>query len=671
MPRNGSGTFTPPPSNPVSPGTEIESTWANETIADMSLALTQSIAIDGQTIPTANLPMGAFRHLNVADPTLRNQYASLGMVQDGTHQRIQNITGVDNLTGTLVGGATAYVAGALVSFYAPANNTGPMTLSYNGIGAKSLVSSEGQSLAGGEVKAGDFLLATYTGTVFSLLSSVTSAIPPEVYAIRTTGQQRPEDGDYPSLTVASGTSINVPAGTAWIIPPGADSANDPVEVTWAQQTVNLTYLTTSFTTTIAVDVNGVIQQIAGRALGASLRSLAVLGAVSHVTGVVSSVTTRPAIFGGDLYRGTDTASILTNYLISGGLVSANSVSPLQLDISAGAISMPGGTPNTPDSPNVYSIAQQSNISFRTLAGQNTVGGSLILNAPVTQYDPNGSGVVTTIPNNGDATIHRLYFLYGQYIWAFGQALYTSVENAASLIEVDRTKYKPSLFLSDATLVAEIIAIKNATSLLNIAQGAIVAPGGINFSIGSAGGISEAPINGTPYGRQDAGWVSVLGATAPAMLNSASITGPAPDFNLVMSPYGAGTISQDFMANTFKWASFEVVNPDDKMYIRSYNPVNGNLRFSTIFDLATGAWTFPGAVNATTFVGAHSGNGSALTDVNHANLTNLTAGDPHTQYLTQARGDARYPLRDSNFTQFAVVSALPGVPVSNTIYFVTA
>lgn len=61
MPRNGAGTYNLPAGNPVVTGTTISSTWANTTLSDMATALTNSISKDGQTTPTANLPMGGFR----------------------------------------------------------------------------------------------------------------------------------------------------------------------------------------------------------------------------------------------------------------------------------------------------------------------------------------------------------------------------------------------------------------------------------------------------------------------------------------------------------------------------------------------------------------------------------------------------------------------------------
>jgi len=621
MARNGSGTYVLPPSNPVSSGTVIESDWANDTMADLAAALTQSIAYDGQTVPIANLPMGGFHHTNCSDATARNQYATLGMVQDGKHTRVQIVSGVDNLVGTLVGGATGYVAGSLITFFAPANNTGPMTMNYNGIGARSIVSSNGLPLVAGNVKTNDFLMAIYDGTQFKLISSVTSTVAVNLLQLATTGEERPGGVSFPAMTIATGTSINIPAGTAWVVPPNSNDPGDAIKVTWNAQALTLTLMATSFTTTIAVNEFGQIVQFAGKAAGATLRGNAVLGVVEHLTGVANKVITKPLIFADDGYRMTDIGTLLSNTIITGGLVIPNSISPMQMDIAAGTIFMPGGDANTINSPNVYAIPQQANIPFRTLAGQSLVSGGTTANAQVQQYDPNGSGVVTTLPNNGDTVIHRLYYLYGTYIWAYGQKIYTSVENALSMINWDRSQYVKSLYLSDATLVAEIVAIKNTTSLANIAQAAIVCPGAINFSIGGPGGITDAPIDGTPYGRQDAAWTKVLRQTSPTVLTNMNINGPTPSFSQVQNPAGAGTVGLFHNSGTFGWFSIETVNPDDKTYFRSRNPANSALRFTTTYDLAAGSWGFPAAITVATAITA----GGAINAATVASTGNMSVG----------------------------------------------
>jgi hypothetical protein len=70
MPRNGSGAYSLPSGNPVTTGTLISSSgWGNPTLNDIAAALTQSISKDGQTTPTANLPMGNFNFTSLGAPT--------------------------------------------------------------------------------------------------------------------------------------------------------------------------------------------------------------------------------------------------------------------------------------------------------------------------------------------------------------------------------------------------------------------------------------------------------------------------------------------------------------------------------------------------------------------------------------------------------------------------
>lgn len=58
MPRNGSGTYAPPSNtfNPATPDTTILSEDWNAILADLVLAMSQSIASDGQTVTSASIP---------------------------------------------------------------------------------------------------------------------------------------------------------------------------------------------------------------------------------------------------------------------------------------------------------------------------------------------------------------------------------------------------------------------------------------------------------------------------------------------------------------------------------------------------------------------------------------------------------------------------------------
>jgi len=62
MPYNGAGTFNLyTPGNPVVDGTTITVTWANSTLSDIATGLTNVLTKDGQSTPSANIPMGGFK----------------------------------------------------------------------------------------------------------------------------------------------------------------------------------------------------------------------------------------------------------------------------------------------------------------------------------------------------------------------------------------------------------------------------------------------------------------------------------------------------------------------------------------------------------------------------------------------------------------------------------
>jgi hypothetical protein len=79
MPRNGSGTYTRPQADYV-PGTTILATSVNSDLNDMASALTASLARDGQTTPTANIPLGGFRITGLGNATSATDAATLGQV---------------------------------------------------------------------------------------------------------------------------------------------------------------------------------------------------------------------------------------------------------------------------------------------------------------------------------------------------------------------------------------------------------------------------------------------------------------------------------------------------------------------------------------------------------------------------------------------------------------
>lgn len=118
MSRNGAGTYSLPAGNPVVTGTVISSTWANTTLSDIATALTQSIAVDGQSPITANIPFNSFKATGLGAATIAGDaisYAQSGASLAGlTLTAALNVTGVTTLTGNLNVTGNASIVGQLL-----------------------------------------------------------------------------------------------------------------------------------------------------------------------------------------------------------------------------------------------------------------------------------------------------------------------------------------------------------------------------------------------------------------------------------------------------------------------------------------------------------------------------------------------------------------------------
>jgi hypothetical protein len=192
MARNGSGTFTR--NNGTFTGSSV---WANDRDAgtkitagnhdthdqDIADAITASIAKDGQTPITANLPMSGYAHTNVAEGTSRNQYAAISQVQDGELNYISLSGSSNTFTGNASPAITAYQAGQLFLFKANHTITGAATINLNSLGAKNLLiafPTTMRSSAENDVVANMPFLAYYDGTSFVMVHQ-----PPRTYKAAT------------------------------------------------------------------------------------------------------------------------------------------------------------------------------------------------------------------------------------------------------------------------------------------------------------------------------------------------------------------------------------------------------------------------------------------------------------------------------------------------------
>lgn len=183
MSRDGAGNYSLPVAAFVF-DTVISETDMNSDLSDIAAALTASIAIDGQTIPTADLPMGAFKHTGVGNASARNHYATAGQVQDAAFLWCGSAGGTaDAITLTPSPPITAYLLGRSYRFKATATNaTTTPTGIVSGVASARTIQKLGSVLAAGDMTNGRYYELFDDGTHFQLtplgtgLSSAASGV---------------------------------------------------------------------------------------------------------------------------------------------------------------------------------------------------------------------------------------------------------------------------------------------------------------------------------------------------------------------------------------------------------------------------------------------------------------------------------------------------------------
>lgn len=165
MARDGSGNYSKPVSD-FSSGSTISSSDMNSTIDDIATALTGSIAKNGETTVTGNIPMGSKKLTGLTTGSANTDSLTLGQAQDSGFIYAAS-SGTDTITLTLSPAVTAYATGQVFRFKAGGDNTGAATLNVNAVGAKA-IQMNGSALAAGAIETGKFYEVIYDGTQFQL-----------------------------------------------------------------------------------------------------------------------------------------------------------------------------------------------------------------------------------------------------------------------------------------------------------------------------------------------------------------------------------------------------------------------------------------------------------------------------------------------------------------------
>lgn len=207
MPRNGSGTYAAPANsfNPAVTGNTASPTDWNSTLADISSALTSSIAKDGQTVITANLPMAGYKHTNVGAAVNRTDYARYDQLQDASVNWVDGGGTADAITATYNPAIATLIDGQLFFVRATAANaTTTPTFSPNGLPPRTIVKTGGAALSAGDIAGdGHELILRYdlANTRYELLN------PSDADAAR-----KSVNNTFTGTNTFSGTT-NIPDGT--------------------------------------------------------------------------------------------------------------------------------------------------------------------------------------------------------------------------------------------------------------------------------------------------------------------------------------------------------------------------------------------------------------------------------------------------------------------------
>ena len=232
MSYNGSGTFNiNSAGQPVVSGTVISSTAFNALTADLGTGLTTALTKDGQTTPTANIPMGTFKITGLGAGTVATDAVRLGQLQNFSTGTLITVAGTDTITGTVSPSLTAYTAGQIFSFVVGATNTGAVTLNIDGLGAKAVTRTGAIALVAGAMVTGQVALVEYDGTRFQLLD------PNAFTDLLISG----------ALTYGGVTLTNAVTGTGKMVLDTSPTVNNPTVTNYVESVVAIGTVTSSST----------------------------------------------------------------------------------------------------------------------------------------------------------------------------------------------------------------------------------------------------------------------------------------------------------------------------------------------------------------------------------------------------------------------------------------
>lgn len=268
--------------------------------------------------------------------TLVGTYDNIPAINDTSAAEglLGNVTGTDTIAATATPTATAYVAGDSYAFIAANTNTGAVTLSIDGLTAKSVTKSGSVALSAGEIQSGMIMYVKYDGTRFQLINpaiQIASTTYSGLVRLATTDETQAGTNSTAALTPAALRAANVMTGTVAASTSGSTVEFNAVIPSWVKRvTINLAgvstngtaaivaqlgtssgYVTTGYLGSAAGVINAasptVVTATSGFQIGAGTTLLAA-ASVKHGSIVLTNITGNTWVASG-VIGGSDTASV--------------------------------------------------------------------------------------------------------------------------------------------------------------------------------------------------------------------------------------------------------------------------------------------------------------------------------------------------------------------------